>query len=148
MAASPHPPRITGADVNVAVTRAARSMRTASGALLADLGLHPGQDTLLLEVGRHDGISQAALADELGVEPPTVTKMVQRLEAAGIVRRRADADDRRRIRVYLTAKGKRLTPRVEAVRSDLGKRASRGLTRADRATLADLLSKLSANLDD
>lgn len=147
MAASPHPSRSTAADVNLALTRAARSLRTAAGAQLADLDLHPGQDTLLLEVSRQDGISQAALADELGVEPPTVTKMVQRLEAAGIIRRRADAHDRRRIRVHLTAKGKRLAPRVEAMRSELGKRASRGLTRADRATLAELLAKVNDNLD-
>jgi len=84
----------------------------------------------------------------LGVEPPTVTKMAQRLELAGIVRRRPDPTDRRRIRVYLTPKGKRLVPRVEAIRAEVGRRAGRGLTKADRATLTDLLSRVTANLED
>ena len=55
-----------------------------------------------MELWDHDGRTQADLAESLGVEPTTVTKMLQRMEGSDLVDRRPDATDRRAIRVYLT----------------------------------------------
>lgn len=134
-------------DLNIALVRAARAHRTATGALLAKLGLHPGQDALLAALWAEDGQTQSQLATTLHVEPPTVTKMLQRMEASGLVARKADKKDARAVRVRLTAKGKRLQPKVEAVIADLTARATEGISERNVATLRKALEQIAANLD-
>ena len=58
----------------------------------------------------------AALADALGVTPPTASRLCERLVRKGLVRRRTDRHDRRQVRVALTAAGRRLVDVVTARR--------------------------------
>ena len=68
---------------------AARLLRTARAERLLGEGIYAGQDALLRELSRQDGQTMGALAAALGVRPPTVTKMVARMETQGLVRRAA-----------------------------------------------------------
>lgn len=86
----------------------ARALRSRHGELLAAHGLHPGQDALLLLVWEHPGLRQAELARRLGIEPPTVTRMVRRLERSGLLERRKDPDDARSVRVHPTPRSRML----------------------------------------
>ncbi len=97
----------------------ARAHRGRLAALLAPHGLHPGQDLLLVAVWNQPGIGQAALAEQLGVEPPTVTRMVQRLERAGMVERRASPLDRRAQLVHPTPRSRLLEGMVRRAWSSL-----------------------------
>jgi MarR family transcriptional regulator, organic hydroperoxide resistance regulator len=133
-------------DLDSALVRAARAHRTATGRRLSALGLHPGQDALLRLLWAEDGQRQTQLADALQVEPPTVTKMLQRMEVAGLVTRKGDKADGRVSLVKLTAKGKRLQPKVEAATADVTKEATRGVTAKDAAALVATLDKIAANL--
>lgn len=126
--------------------RVARAHRTLAASLLSQVGLHPGQEALLMELWDHDGRTQADLAASLGVEPPTVTKMLQRMEQGGLVDRRPDPTDRRAIRVHLSAKGKRLKGKVDALWVELQERTVAGLSERQQATLRSLLTSLEANL--
>ncbi len=90
----------------------ARVHRARLGALLAPHGLHPGQDLLLLAVWDVPGMRQSALADQLDVEPPTITRMVQRLERGGMVERRPDPVDARAHLVFPTARSRLLESMV------------------------------------
>ena len=72
------------------------------GALLAEHGLHIGQEMLLVELWQDDGLRSGELAVRLGVEPPTITRMLRRLEGCSIVERRPDPTDARSFRVHLT----------------------------------------------
>lgn len=90
----------------------ARAHRGHLTRLLAPHGLHPGQDLLLLAVWDQPGIGQAALAEHLGVEPPTVTRMVQRLERAGMVERRSTPLDGRAQLVHPTPRSRLLESMV------------------------------------
>lgn len=56
--------------------------------------------------------SVAALAEAVGVTPPTATRMCDRLVRKGLVRRRSDRRDRRQVRVALTGDGRRLVDAV------------------------------------
>ena len=58
----------------------------------------------------------AALADALGVTPPTASRLAERLVRKGLVRRRTDRHDRRQVRVALTTAGRRLVDVVTARR--------------------------------
>ncbi len=63
------------------------------------------QRRVLALLKRFDGSTQVNLADMLDVEPITLSKMVDRFQAAGLVERRADTSDRRMWRLHLTAEG-------------------------------------------
>lgn len=137
----------TTVDPSHALVRAARAHRTAAASPLAELGLHPGQDALLAALYDEDGRTQADLAQALGVEPPTVTKMLQRMEAGGLVERAGDERDRRALRVYLTARAKRLRPRLDKVRRQLDRQAFAGLSARQQGQLASMLGQVADNLE-
>ena len=62
---------------------------------------------LLREATRASGASQRELADLMHIEPPTLVRHLDRLEADGYVERRPDPDDRRRLLVFVTPSGRR-----------------------------------------
>jgi MarR family transcriptional regulator, organic hydroperoxide resistance regulator len=133
-------------EINTALVRAARAHRVAAGQLLAEVGLHPGQEALLMELWQGDGRTQAELAEELAVEPPTITKMLQRMEAAGLVQRKPHPDDRRAQRVFLTARGKRLQQKVDRLWAQLASRSVAGLSDRQQSTLRSMLGTVTENL--
>ena len=81
----------------------------------AELGLHGGQDMVLIELWQNDGLRGGDLASRLGVEPPTVTKMLRRLENLGLLERRPDPAAARSFQVYLTGKGRARRRRTRGV---------------------------------
>jgi DNA-binding MarR family transcriptional regulator len=138
----------TSQDLSMLLARAARLVRTRQAAELAPLGLHAGQDALLRCLWQADGQTQADLAGQLGVEAPTVTKMVARLEAAGFVKRKAHPRDRRASQVWLTSQGRQVRANVNRARTRVATRMTAGLSDRQRATLESLLGKVGDNLDD
>ncbi len=97
----------------------ARAMRARQATLLATHGLHPGQDALLMLVWQRPGLRQTDLAGQLGVEPPTVTRMVRRLERGGLVVRRRDQDGGRTLRIHPTPRTRLLEAMVRRTWADL-----------------------------
>ncbi|CAM5570708.1 hypothetical protein SMICM304S_11611 [Streptomyces microflavus] len=76
--------------VSHAVSRIARLHRIAAGKLLKGLGLYPGQELLMMHLWDAGPVRQSELIRTLDLDPSTVTKMLQRLEQTGHVRRRPD----------------------------------------------------------
>ena len=97
-----HPLRL---NTSFALAKVCRAHRAHVGELLAEHGLHVGQEMVLVELWHDNGLRGGDLAERLGVEHPTITKMLRRLEACGLVERRADPEDARSLRVYLTESG-------------------------------------------
>jgi hypothetical protein len=69
--------------LNQAIRLLSLRHRARAAALLAPLGLHPGQEVLLLELARTGPMIQARLSEALGCEPPGVTLMTRKREATG-----------------------------------------------------------------
>src|SRR5262249_2431801 len=90
------------------VIRLCRAHRRQMEEALNHLGLHLGQELLLLQLAQEDGASQTRLAEVMEVDISTIGKAVQRMERAGLVQRSPDADDTRISRVYLTEQGRAL----------------------------------------
>src|SRR4028118_1570105 len=82
-----------------------RAHRARAAELLNALGVHVGQEMILFQLWRRDGLNQTELTTCLGVEPPTTTRMVQRMEASGLVERRTDPRDGRVVQVWLSPRG-------------------------------------------
>ncbi len=97
----------------------ARALRTRHGELLAAHGLHPGQDALLRLVWDEPGLRQAELARRLAIEPPTVTRMVRRMERGGLLERRKDRDDARAVRIHPTPRSRLLEVMIRRSWADL-----------------------------
>jgi len=127
------------------LARVARQQRTLTAQQLAPLGLFPGQDALLRCLWHRDGQTQSQLVDSLGVEPPTVTKMVQRLEEKGFVRRRPHPSDRRATVVWLTAAGQRVRPQVQRASRQVTRELFSDLTDRQVATLESLLDRVATD---
>ncbi|MFO0667720.1 MAG: MarR family transcriptional regulator [Polyangiaceae bacterium] len=72
------------------------------------LGVTFQQRTVLRLVGRFPGVTAGKLADTLHVDRGTLSTMLARLEARGLIERRQDTTDRRRVRVGLTSRGRSL----------------------------------------
>lgn len=127
--------------VSFRLLKAMKSAQRTVAPVLAELGLHPGQDLLLSQLWREDGITQAELIARLGVEPPTVSKALHRLERAGFVRR--DRAPGRGRTVHLTDAGRELQEPAEQAwrRGDV--ELLRNLDEDERATLAELLRRLT-----
>src|SRR2546429_8406607 len=79
------------ARLRLSATRLARQLRQQS-----DAGLSPSQLSALATIEHHGPMTLGALADHERVAPPSITKVVAKLEAAGLVARELDRADRRR----------------------------------------------------
>ena len=123
-----------------------RAHRASIGGLLAGVGLHVGQEMVLLELWKEDGLKVGELADRLGVEPPTVTRMLGRMESCGFVERRSDPTDARSFRVYLTEKGHALEKPVVHIWEEAEEKTLRGISPEERLILRRLLAQVRKNL--
>ena len=110
------------------------------------LGLHPGQEWILFQLWNEEGLTQSQLTDVLHVEPPTVSKALQRLEQAGFVERRQDPEDARVSRVYLTQHGRAIQVPVQKIWDDLEALTVKGLSDVEKALLRRLLEHIYNNL--
>jgi DNA-binding MarR family transcriptional regulator len=115
-------------------------------ALLEELGLYRGQPRLLRVLYEQEGITHGKLADRLRVAPATITKMIQRMEKAGFVERRADSEDQRVSRVYLTEAGHAIRAAVDEALSTLEGESVVGLSEEERDQLYRLLIRVRDNL--
>jgi len=130
----------TAAHLRVVITRTARRLRQEAGA-----DLSPSQTAALATIERRGPLTPSELAQYERIQRPTATRVLARLEEAGLVTRAADPADGRSSLVSLSRDGRALLERVRT-RKDafLAQRLDR-LDTADRATLeraADILERL------
>jgi DNA-binding MarR family transcriptional regulator len=123
---------------------AARAHRALLQERVDALGLHLGQELLLVELAEHPGSTQAEVVGRIGVEQPTIAKSIARLERGGLVLRLGDERDRRVTRLRLTAEGARLVDRIVGAWADADRAAARSLSAGEQRTLIKLLGKLAA----
>src|SRR5690349_10654464 len=102
-----------GFPVSYAIFALARAHRALAGTFISGYGLYTGQEILLAHLGTEDGQSQKSLAHLVRSDHSTVSKMVGRLEAAGLVEQRKDDKDERISRVFLTDAGQRIQESIK-----------------------------------
>jgi MarR family transcriptional regulator, organic hydroperoxide resistance regulator len=119
-----------------------RAHRNAAQELLSALELYPGQEFLLLQLWTEEGVTQSDLVEHLCVQPATVTKTIDRLERAGLVKRRVDLADQRVSRIHLTDAGRALREPVEQTWQQLETRTLANFNAEERLLLRRLLLQI------
>lgn len=124
----------------------ARLFRRAFNARTRDMGITALQWRLISYLKRHEGIRQGPLAELIEVEPITLSRMVDRLEDAGLIERRADPTDRRAWRLHLTPRAADLMSNARDLTETLTEEATEGLSAAELDQLVTLVERVRANL--
>ncbi|MGH6977005.1 MAG: MarR family winged helix-turn-helix transcriptional regulator, partial [Stellaceae bacterium] len=92
--------------------------------------------------------NQARLAELMEMEPISLARLVDRMEQAGWIERRADPADRRARCLYMTAKAKPVYERMIAVGLETRGEALAGISQSDRDRIVDLLIQVRRNLSE
>jgi DNA-binding MarR family transcriptional regulator len=127
-----------------AVYAAAHAFNATYKPLLEPLGLTYPQYLVMLVLWQEDGVTVSAIGGRLGLDSGTLTPLLKRLEAAGLVSRLRDAADERQVRITLTATGRTLKQKAKGIPKALF--CASGLSLADILALREKLESLAANL--
>jgi len=93
-----------------------------------------------------EGLRQTELAEFLEMEPIAVGRVIDRLQAAGFVERRADPRDRRAWRLYVTDQAKVIVGDMELIARDLRKDATRGIGYEEMQQALGVIARIKDNL--
>ena len=126
----------------VALYDASRAIVGCYRPLLAELGITSSQYTVLLVLWERDTATLRDLGEVLHLDSATLSPMVKRLEAAGLVTRRRGAHDERLLDVTITDAGRRLRDGASAAQRSVEQLT--GLDPAELAALRDQLNELTA----
>jgi DNA-binding MarR family transcriptional regulator len=136
------PAEVLAAEVLAAISGIRRVARRAARAAWQAERLPPAQSELLRLAAARPGISVAEAAHELRLAPNTVSTLVGRLDAAGLLERARAVADGRSVRLSVTDKGTRRIAEFRDLRAELAGRALDRLTADDRQALADAVPAL------
>lgn len=143
----PQPPTSAAAGpLSYAIVQVAKAHKAAAATLLREIGLHPGQELLLMQLADRDRRTQGELVRALGLDASTVARMVARLEQQGVVARERSASDRRAVVVSLTAHGAALGDRVRDAWAELERLTTAPLTERERDELTRTLRRIAGEL--
>jgi DNA-binding MarR family transcriptional regulator len=110
------------------------------------LKLTRAQWSVLAHLARNEGINQAALAQVMEIEPITLVRLLDKLEAAELVERRPNPADRRERNLHLTPAAGPLLAEIRVIGDAVRERAMAGLDTHQREQLMDYLVHVRVNL--
>ncbi|MBN8996311.1 MAG: MarR family transcriptional regulator [Rhizobiales bacterium] len=144
-------PTYPGKGLGILVHDVGRLMRRLIDAKAQSLGLTSAQWRVMSAVYRaeyqkQEPLNQAALADQMDVEPITLSRQIDRMQAAGLIERRPDPGDRRAYRLFLTEEARPLVAEFRAIAGECVNEALAGVTDAEIDLVNDVLSRIRANL--
>ncbi|MFJ5730851.1 MarR family winged helix-turn-helix transcriptional regulator [Streptomyces paradoxus] len=132
--------------ISHAIFRVARLHRMLAGQLLREVGLHPAQELVMMQLWDRGRMRQTDLARHVGADAATMTRTIQRLEKSGFVRRVRSTTDKRSVLVEPTAASQALRGQVEDVWARLEGCVGGDLTEAELGEALAVLERLETNL--
>lgn len=123
-----------------------RLRRVIYNAALKPAGVTRSQAWVLAYLSRKDGMAQSDLAGQLDLGKVALGGLVDRLEAAGLVERRADAHDRRMKRIFLTAVGRKVVNKMRSISGPTNAEILAGIAPEDVRATARTLRAIKDNL--
>ncbi len=108
----------------------------------------PPQWGVLILLIEQDGQTIGALSKQRAIDPPTMTGIVKRLEQNCLVERRHDREDRRLVKVYLTAEGRDIMQYLPDAAMAFNEIMVQGISEAEQRDLQAKLQRIIANLSE
>jgi DNA-binding MarR family transcriptional regulator len=109
-------------------------------------GMTRAQWVILIWLQRQPGLSQKELAEILEVEPITVARLIDRLEARGMVERRPDSKDRRIWRLHLMEPAQPVLDEMETERADILRLLTEDVAGTTQLAMIEGLQQMKATL--
>lgn len=127
-----------------ALYAASRAVTSAYAPHLKELGLTYPQYLVLLVLWESEGVRVTQLGERLHLDSATLTPLLKRMEAQGVVERRRSQQDERVVELFLTPHGKRLKKKVEEIPTNVFKNSGLSLKQARelRTSLQALTQRL------
>ena len=132
--------------INLLLRMICQAQRNQMSEALSEIGVYAGQEMFLWHLWQEEGLTQSQLVERMCVQPPTVSKMLDRLEKVGLVERRSDASNSHLSHVYLTELGKIRQRDVRDIWTTMEQRLTQGLSMEERIVLRRLLLQVHENL--
>jgi len=123
----------------------AHALRKAFDRRAVGLGVTRAQWKVLFKLTRYPGLRQIELADMLDIEPITLSRILDRLEEAGLVERSADPADRRAWRLHVTAKAQPLIEKLRALADEMIAEAFAGIDPEHIEIMRTVLGRVREN---
>jgi DNA-binding MarR family transcriptional regulator len=127
------------------VTRLARAMESDLERRLAMHGVTRAMWAVLGAIVYDGKSTPSALSSFIGIDRAAVTRHVDRIVEEGLVSRERDAEDRRCIKLEVTAKGRRLVPKLAAESKATNEKFLAGLTRSEAHALREAIREMLSN---
>lgn len=142
------PHRVQSDTIGFLLTDLSRLIRAEFDRRIVEAGLSvtAGEARTLVHAARAGEVRQNALAEQMGIEPMTLSDYLDRLESRGLVERRPDADDRRAKLVTLTEAAGGMLAEIAAVGASVRGQASKDIPPDDWTRLLEMLKTVRANL--
>ena len=140
------PPRSLNREFAFIINDVARMLRTYADHKASQLGTTRAQWAVLARLERFEGLKQSELAEMLDLQPITLTRLLDRLCETGVIERRADPNDRRAKRLFLTPAARPLLEQLGDLGEDLMSTTLAGLERADVERMVGQLATVKENL--
>ncbi|MGE4277641.1 MAG: MarR family winged helix-turn-helix transcriptional regulator [Lawsonibacter sp.] len=116
--------------------------------ILDNADLSPGQPKVLDYLNNHDGSMQKEIAFACHIDPATITGILNRMEAKGLIKRQIQPDNRRAFNIYLTNLGRKKCDLVAKTFSHLEHFIFSGISKQEQLQFMNTLYKLCSNLTD
>jgi len=136
------------ADVNFlfALGELQRLVRVYADKEAARFGMTRAQWAVLARVERNEGMKQSELAEQMEMQPITLTRLIDKLADAGLIERRGDDNDRRVNRLYLQQAARPLLAKLAELKLELTETALAGISGADTQRLMNQLEAIKENV--
>jgi MarR family transcriptional regulator, transcriptional regulator for hemolysin len=124
----------------------ARAMRTFIDQCARRHGMTRAQWAVLLRLHRHEGMTQAEMAESLEIQPISLVRLVDRLCEQKLVERRPHPSDRRANRLYLTPKGRTTLERLDPLAREISGHVLSGFADTEARQLLRHLLRIKDNI--
>jgi MarR family transcriptional regulator for hemolysin len=139
-------PRSLNREFAFTINDVARMLRTYADYKAGQFGMTRAQWVVLARLDRFEGLKQSELAEMLDLQPITLTRLLDRLCDAGMIERRADPNDRRAKRLFLTPAARPLLERLADLGEDMMTTALAGVERETVERMVAQLAIVKENL--
>jgi MarR family transcriptional regulator, transcriptional regulator for hemolysin len=123
-----------------------RKLRALFDARVKQRGLTLSRARALFALSKRDGLNQRELADELGIETPTIVRLLDGMEKQGFIERRVEASDRRAKQIHMTARGRDIAGEIDKLACEIREQVLGGVDAPDKATALQVVSLMAGNL--